>query len=253
MAVCFVADMSTRPSGFVRHVRHPFSLLFFFLFFFTGLHLSHSGLLQGFVRYESPLDGPMDRRERGGVSVLSLGGQEGDGSACLASTPTREAHRHGRVPVVPTWKRGSTHGMQSPKTTGVDAIGRGRHGGIEKPNPIRGERGRVGKGWKTPCIHGSTETPRTKEPTTHPWVRSDRPPKKTRKLHHETKVEICVNQCPPFFLQDVRNRPRSIQKGGHTIVGFRDTSAHPSGHGANVPSIFPKPTYRTPIVGVLHG
>lgn len=50
-----------------------------------------------------------------------------------------------------------------PKPTGVDAIGTGRgtHGGIEKPNPIRGEGGRVGKGWKVPCIHGSTETPRT--------------------------------------------------------------------------------------------
>lgn len=198
-------------------------LFFFFFLFFTGLHLSHSGLGLGFVRYDSPLDGPMDRRERGGVSVLSLGGHEGNGWTYLASTTTREAHRHGRVPVVPTWKRGSTHGMQSPKTNGNGCDwNRKRKARRNRKNPIPsvGNEDVSEKEWKTPCIHGTTETPGTEDPTKHPWVRSDRLPKKTRKLHHEAKLEIRVYQCPPFSLHDVGIPSRSVLKRGAYDRGF---------------------------------
>lgn len=75
-------------------------------------------------------------------------------------------------------------------------------------------------GRKTPCICRSTATPETMQSTKRPVVRSHRTRKKTGKLHQATKGELRVYQCPPFFIQDVRRRPRSIPQRGAYNPGF---------------------------------
>ena len=158
-----------------------------------------------------------------GSRSYPLEATKGDGWTYLASTTTGEAHRHGRVPVVPTWKRGPTHGMQALKTNGNGCDWnrkRTTRRNRKNPTPSVGNEDVSERNGKHLASMEQQKHQGTEDPTKHTWVRSDRPPKKTRKLHHETKVEIRVYQCPPFSLHDVGNPSRSVLKRGAYDRGF---------------------------------